>query len=382
MSDDQPRRKRSRTIRIGVLVAAVTLVAAACSSSPGSAATPAPAGDGTTTATSAPVGDGTTSAPPTLSGTLNGAGATFPAPIYLEWIGAYQKQFPDVRVNYQAIGSGGGVQNFIQQTVDFAGTDAYLTDDELAQASQNGTVYHIPTVFGAVVPAYNLPGVDGLTLDCDSLAGVFLGTITRWNDPAIADLNPQTTLPDQDIQIVHRSDGSGTTNAFTLYLDTCNPQWHDTVGYGKDVEWPVGVGGKGNDGVAAAISNTEGSLGYVELAYATQTGLQITSMVNKSGNVIEASLESTAAAADGVTFPDDLRFTLADTGAPQGWPIATATWILAYGNMAEDKAQLLRSWLTWALTEGDDAAMALDYAPIPDSLQERALAFVNQIGAG
>ncbi len=174
MSDDQPRRKRSRTIRIGVLVAAVTLVAAACSSSPGSAATPAPAGDGTTTATSAPVGDGTTSAPPTLSGTLNGAGATFPAPIYLEWIGAYQKQFPDVRVNYQAIGSGGGVQNFIQQTVDFAGTDAYLTDDELAQASQNGTVYHIPTVFGAVVPAYNLPGVDGLTLDCDSLAGVFL----------------------------------------------------------------------------------------------------------------------------------------------------------------------------------------------------------------
>ncbi|NIA24660.1 MAG: phosphate ABC transporter substrate-binding protein PstS [Gammaproteobacteria bacterium] len=371
MSDSQRGAKMWHRFRIATLIAAVTLVAAACSTSSGSsAAAPAPAGDATTTAA------------PALAGTLNGAGATFPAPIYLEWIGAYQKEFPDVRVNYQAIGSGGGVQNFIQQTVDFAGTDAFLTDDELAEASQNGTVYHIPTVFGAVVPAYNLPGLDGLTLDCDSLAGVFLGTITQWNDPAITALNPQATLPDESIQIVHRSDGSGTTNAFTLYLDICNPQWHDTVGYGKDVEWPVGVGGKGNDGVAAAISNTEGSLGYVELAYATQTGLQVTSMVNQSGNVVEPNLASTAAAADGVAFPDDLRFTLADTPAPQGWPIATATWILAYGNMPQEEAQLLQSWLTWALTQGDDAAKALDYAPIPDSLQEKALAFVDKIGKG
>lgn len=360
----------SHRLRIGVLVAVVALIAAACSG----------ASESTTTAAPASAGE-TTTAAPALAGSLNGAGATFPAPVYLEWIGAYQKQFPNVRINYQAIGSGGGVQNFIQKTVDFAGSDAYLTDDELAQASKNGTVYHIPTVFGAVVPAYNVPGLDALTLDCDTLAGMFLGTITQWNDPAIVALNPQATLPAEDVQIVHRSDGSGTTNAFTLYLDTCSPKWHDTVGYGKDVEWPTGVGGKGNDGVAAAISNTPGSIGYVELAYATQTGLQVASMVNKSGNVIVPSLASTAAAADGVNFPDDLRFTLADTAAPQGWPIATATWILAYGNMPEPQAKLLRSWLTWVLNNGDDMATALDYAPIPNSLQEKALAFVDKIGS-
>ncbi len=354
----------SHRLRIGVLVAAVALVAAACSGSP---------------ATS---GSDAADATPTLAGALNGAGATFPAPVYLEWIGGYQQRFPDVRINYQAIGSGGGVQNFIQQTVDFAGSDAFLTDDELAQAARNGTVYHIPTVFGAVVPTFNVSAVDALTLDCDTLAGIFLGTITRWNDPAIRALNPQASLPDAEIQVVHRSDGSGTTNAFTLYLDTCSSRWHETVGYGKDVEWPAGVGGKGNDGAAAAISQTEGSLGYVELAYAVQTGLDVASMVNRSGNVVTPSLESTSAAAEGVTFPDDLRFTLADTPAPEGWPIATATWILAYGDMPEEQARLLRSWLTWALTEGDDTAIALDYAPIPDSLQEKALAFVDRIGAG
>ncbi len=355
-----------RSVRAGALIAILALVAAACGSSSGE----------TTTAG----GGGTETTGTQLSGSLDGAGATFPAPLYLEWIGEYQQEYPDVQINYQGIGSGGGVQNFIQQTVDFAGSDAYLTDDELAQASENGTVYHIPTVFGAVVPSFNLSGVDTLTLDCDTLAGIFLGTITNWNDPALAALNPDASLPDEPIQVVHRSDGSGTTNAFTLYLDTCSSTWHDQVGFGKEVEWPTGVGGEGNDGVAAAISQQDGSLGYVELAYAVQAGLSTTSMVNKSGNTVEPSLESTTAAAEGADIPDDLRFILADTPAPKGWPISTATWILAYGNTPADKAELLKSFLHWALENGDDTAVQLDYAPIPDSLQQKALTFVDMIG--
>ena len=353
-----------RTGRAAAVVLALALVAVACGD------------DSTTTTTGA--GTGTTSA--ALAGTLDGAGATFPAPIYLEWIGQYQAENPDVLVNYQSIGSGGGVTNFIGQTVDFGASDVFLTEDELAQASANGTVYHIPMVFGAVVPAYNLPGVEGLTLDCDALTGIFMGDITTWNDPAIAALNAGVDLPDQAIQVVHRSDGSGTTNTFTLYLDLCNAGWSAAVGHGKTVEWPVGVGGEGNEGVSAAIAQSVGSIGYVELAYAVQSGLSTTAMVNKSGNVIEASLASTSAAAEGVVFPDDLRFTLANTDAPQGWPISSATWILAYGNMDPDKAVLLRSFLTWALTEGDATAESLDYAPIPDSLQQKALAFVDLIG--
>ena len=359
-----------KTGRAATVALALTLVAVAC-------------GDDSTTTTAVTnttASGATTSAPASLAGTLDGAGATFPAPLYLEWIGEYQAVNPDVAVNYQGIGSGGGVTNFIGQTVDFAGSDAYLTDDEVAQATANGTVYHIPMVFGAVAPAYNLPGVEGITLDCNTLSGIFMGDITNWNDPALAAINPGVNLPDQELQVVHRSDGSGTTNTFTLYLDLCNADWSAAVGHGKEVEWPVGVGGEGNDGVAAAISQSVGSIGYVELAYAIQSGLSTTNMVNKSGNTVEASLASTSAAADGAQFPDDLRFILADTDAPQGWPIATATWILAYGNMPEDKAVLLRSFLTWALTEGDATAESLDYAPIPDSLQQRALAFVELIG--
>ncbi len=349
-----------KTGRAAAVVLALALVAVAC-------------GDDSATTT----GGGSS-----LAGSLDGAGATFPAPLYLEWIGEFQQAYPGVAINYQGIGSGGGVTNFIGQTVDFAGSDAYLTDDELAQASANGTVYHIPTVFGAVTPAYNLPGVEGLTLDCDTLAGIFMGDITMWNDAALVALNPGVALPAQAIQVVHRSDGSGTTNTFTLYLDLCNAAWSAAVGHGKTVEWPTGVGGEGNDGVAAGIAQQVGSIGYVELAYALEAGLSTTAMVNKSGNAVEPSLASTSAAAEGAVFPDDLRFVLANTDAPQGWPIATATWVLAYGNMDPAKAELLKAFLTWALTEGDATAESLSYAPIPESLQAKALAFVDLIGNG
>jgi phosphate transport system substrate-binding protein len=365
--------------RVAAVLLALSLVAVACGDD-STATTTTPAASTTTAAATTTAAGATTTEAMNLSGTLDGAGATFPAPIYLEWIGEYQQVYPDVAINYQSIGSGGGVTNFTEQTVDFGASDAYLSDDELAAASANGTVYHIPMVFGAVTPAYNLPGVDSFTLDCDTLAAIFMGDITNWNDPALAALNPGVSFPDQAIQVVHRSDGSGTTNTFTLYLDLCNADWSATIGHGKTVEWPVGVGGEGNEGVSAAIAQQVGSIGYVELAYAIQSGLSTTKMMNKSGNTVEASLASTSAAAEGAQFPDDLRFILANTDAPQGWPIATATWILAYGNMPADKAELLRSFLHWALENGDATAESLDYAPIPDSLQQKALAFVDLIG--
>lgn len=339
----------------------------------------------TTAATTATTQQTTTSdtTPAPLEADLNGAGATFPEPLYLEWIGAFQTEAePGVRINYQGIGSGGGIQQFTQLTVDFGASDAPMKDEEIAtaEAASGATVLHIPTVFGAVVLAYNLDGVTELKLDQDTLAAIFLGTITKWNDPKIVALNSGATLPDQAIQVVHRSDSSGTTSIFTGYLTQISTSWKDKVGPGKEVPWPVGIGGQGNDGVAAVIQQQAGSVGYVELSYALESNLPVATLKNKAGNFIKPSLETTSAAAVGVTFPDDLRFSLSDSDATGAYPIVGATWILAYDKMEDTaKADALKTFLTWALTEGDSVAQELNYAPLPDDLQILALAKVDAI---
>ena len=319
-----------------------------------------------------------------LSADLLGAGATFPDPVYQEWIGGFVGTEPGVNITYEPIGSGGGVEQFIAQSTDFGGSDAFMKDDEITAAEQarGCSVLHIPTVFGAVAVAYNLSGVEGLTLNSDTLVKIFLGGITKWNDPAIAALNPGASLPDEDVIVAHRSDGSGTTSIFTTYLDHESADWSSQVGKGKEVSWPVGVGGQGNDGVSAAIAQNDGGIGYVELSYAIENGLSVASMVNADGNAIEPTLESTAAAADGITIPDDLRFNILDVGG-DGYPIAGATWILAYTcGYDAAKADALKAFLTWSLENGDSIAESLLYAPIGDSLQARSLANVARINEG
>lgn len=313
---------------------------------------------------------------------LEGAGATFPQPLYLEWVGAFIQEQKGIRINYQGIGSGGGIQQLTQGTVDFGASDAPMKDEEIAAAEAAGgaKVLHIPTVFGAVVLAYNLDGVEHLRLDQETLAGILLGTISTWDDAAIAAINPGTQLPATDIQVVHRSDASGTTSIFTTYLAQISSEWSASVGKGKDVKWPVGVGGQGNDGVAAVVQQQPGALGYVELSYALETGLSVATLKNKAGNYVEPSLESTSAAAEGVDFPEDLRFSLSDSAAQDAYPIVGATWILAYDRMESPvKAAAFKAFLSWCLEKGATVAQELNYAPLPDELRLLAQAKIDQI---
>lgn len=319
-----------------------------------------------------------------LEARLVGAGATFPEPLYLDWIAEYTEGVqPSVRINYQGIGSGGGIQQFIAQNVQFAGSDAFLKDSEIQAATEarGCPPVHIPTVFGAVAVPYNIPGVQSLTLDGPTLARIFLGEITNFRDPAITQLNPGVSLPDQRLTVVHRSDSSGTTSVFTTYLADVSPAWNQRVGKGKEVQWPTGIGGQGNDGVTAAVRQTPGAIGYVELSYVIENQLAAADMVNKDGNAVTPTLESTAAAADGIAIPDDLRFDVLGVGG-EGYPIVGATWIVAYTcNYSENEAAALKDFLTWALQQGDATARTLSYAPIPDPLQERALEKVNLINS-
>lgn len=343
----------------------------------------------TAPASSTTVGNTSTSAATSttavkLQGTLNGAGATFPQPLYVEWIGEFQAMHPGVTINYQGIGSGGGIEQFTKMTVDFGASDAPMKDEEIARAEEasGAKVLHIPTVMGAVTVVYNLPGVQELKLDPATLAGIFLGKITKWNDGALASLNPGVSLPDRAIQVVHRSDSSGTTNIFTGYLTQVSAEWAEKVGKGKEVQWPVGVGGKGNDGVSALVQQQVGAIGYVELSYALETGLSTAVLKNKAGKFVAPSLESTSAAAAGISFPDDLRFSLTNSEGPDAYPIVGPTWILAYDKMKDaSKADVLKTWLTWCLTEGTPLALELHYAPLSDELRELALGKVALIGS-
>jgi phosphate transport system substrate-binding protein len=319
-----------------------------------------------------------------LSGSLVGAGATFPEPLYQKWIQDYTKIQPGVSINYQGVGSGAGVTQFTAKSTDFGASDAFMKDAEIATAEQNCgcKVLHVPTVFGAVVMAYNLPELKSLTLDGPTLANIFLGKITKYNDPAIAALNPRATLPDREIRVAHRSDASGTTSIFTTYLASVSPAWESGPGAGKEIQWPAGQGGQGNDGVAALVKQNEGAMGYVEFSYALSNKLPAVTMRNKDGNAVKPALESTAAAAQSLQIPDDLRFNVLGVGG-QGYPIVGATWILVRSRGYDTaKADALKGFLTWALHNGDADARQLGYAPTPDSLRQKALAKVAMITGG
>ncbi len=371
-----------------IVVALMSVIAAGCggegdlpsaggSDSTATDAAPATAGSPDTTAG----GPDATTGP--LSAGLNGAGATFPEPLYVEWIGEFQMANPKVTINYQGIGSGGGIEQFTKLTVDFGASDAPMKDEEVttAEAAGGAKVLHIPTVFGAVVLAYNLRGVDELRLDPDTLAGIFLGAVTTWNHAKIAALNPGVTLPDLPIQVVHRSDSSGTTSIFTGYLAQVSSDWADQVGKGKEVPWPVGVGGQGNDGVAAVVQQRAGSIGYVELSYATESGLPMATLQNQAGNFIIPSLESTSAASVGVEFPEDLRFSVSNSAGEHAYPIVGATWILVYEKMKDAaKVEALKAWLSWSLEGGTVLAEELGYAPLSEELKALALEKIDSVG--
>ncbi len=299
---------------------------------------------------------------------INGAGATFPAPLYLKWFQEYQAQGGPA-VNYQAIGSGGGIKNITAHAVDFGASDAPMNGAELRAAPG---ILHIPTVAGAVVIAYNVPGIGpGLRFTPGVIADIFLGKITRWNDPAIARLNPGSKLPGIGIFTAHRSDGSGTTNIFTTFLGETSGEWQGSVGMGKSVHWPVGLGGKGNQGVAQLIKQNEGGIGYIELAYAVTNSISYGLVRNARGKFIYPTVEDTSEAVDGVAMPADFRKVAVNTSAPNGYPITGFTFILVYKNGTRPEVKRL---LEWCLTTGQRDAAGAYYAPLPPGIRRRALA--------
>jgi phosphate transport system substrate-binding protein len=311
---------------------------------------------------------------------INGAGATFPYPIYSKWFDEYAKLDPSVRFNYQSIGSGGGQKQITARTVDFGASDGPMSDENLAKAP--GKILHIPTVAGAVVITYNLPDSPKLKLDGSTLAGIFLGNVTKWNDPKIAALNPDVKLPATDIVVVHRSDGSGTSFIFTDYLSSVSPVWLDSVGKGTSVKWPagVGLGAKGNEGVAGQVKQLPGAIGYVELIYANQNKLPFADLKNAAGNFITPSLDSVTAALATAKIPDDFRFSMVNAPGDQAYPISGTTWLLVYEQQKNaDKGKKLVEFLNWALTKGETMASTLDYAPLPDAVQQRVLERIKTI---
>ncbi len=302
---------------------------------------------------------GTAQAGPIL---VNGAGATFPYPLYSKWFSDYNKLNPDIRFNYQSIGSGGGIQQFTAGTVDFGASDAPMNAEEQARVPD---VVHIPTVLGAVVVTYNAP-VQGLRLTPAVLADIFLGKITRWNDPRLAAANPGVALPDAPVTVVRRSDGSGTTYVFTDYLSKISPEWKEKAGTGKSVSWPVGLGGKGNEGVTGLVKQTPGSIGYVELAYANQNKLPTALLQNKDGHFVAASIAAPSAAAAGVSIPADYKVSVTNASGKDAWPIASFTYLLVHKDSKDQaKGEALVKFLWWAVHDGQATAAPLEYAPLP-----------------
>jgi phosphate transport system substrate-binding protein len=309
---------------------------------------------------------------------INGAGATFPAPLYQKWFSEYNKLNPNIKFNYQPIGSGGGIQQFTAGTVDFGASDAPMKDEQIAKAPD---VVHIPTVLGAVVVVYNVPGVKNLRLSGETLANVFLGKITKWSDPAIAADNPGVKMPDQAIVVARRSDGSGTNAIFTDYLSKLSPEFKTKVGTGTSVSWPAGtLGGKGNDGVTGLVKSTPGAIGYVELAYAIQQKLAVAELKNKDGNWVKPSIESTTAAAAGVEIPADYRVSITNASGKDSYPIAGFTWLLVHRDSKDAaKGTATVNFLRWALTEGEKLATPLDYAPLPKAVQDKVLKTIDTL---
>jgi len=298
---------------------------------------------------------------------INGAGATFPYPIYSKWFSEYNKLHPEVEINYQSIGSGGGIRQLTNQTVFFGATDGPMTSEQ--QFAAPGPILHLPTVLGAVVPIYNIPGVDTqLKFSGKVLADVIMGKITKWNDGAIAALNPGVKLPGTDITVAHRSDGSGTTYIFVDYLSKVSPDFKKTVGVATSVNWPVGVGGKGNEGVAGLVKQTPGSIGYVELIYAKQNNIDYGLVQNLDGEFVAATLESVTAAASaaGKAMPKDFRVSITNAPGKGVYPISSFTWLLFYESPSDkQKAKVMNDFVKWALTDGQKYASELGYAPLP-----------------
>ncbi|HKS26021.1 MAG TPA: phosphate ABC transporter substrate-binding protein PstS [Thermoanaerobaculia bacterium] len=302
---------------------------------------------------------------------INGAGATFPNPLYSKWFDEYGKAHPGVRINYQSIGSGGGIKQLTAQTVFFGASDMPMTDEQLKAAP--GPIRHFPTVLGAVVPVYNL-GDAKLRFTGPLLADIYLGKVTKWNDPAIAAVNPGVALPATDIVVVHRSDGSGTTFIFCDFLSKTSSEFKQKVGASTSVQWPAGVGGKGNEGVSGLVKQTPGAIGYVELIYALQNKIAFGAVQNKSGTFVTASLESVTAAAAGVQMPDDFRVSITNPDGKDAYPIASFTWILLYQNPSDaQRAKVMNDFMKWALGDGQKEVAALGYAPLPKDVVEKEL---------
>jgi phosphate transport system substrate-binding protein len=319
------------------------------------------------------------------SGALTGAGSTFVNPLMSKWSKEYHTLHPNVEINYQSIGSGGGRQQFLAKTVAFGASDAPLTDEQLAQAGGTANVVHIPVTQGAVVIAYNVAGVSKqLRFSPDSIAGIYLGEIKLWNDPKIAADNPGVSLPAKPVLVVHRSDGSGTTDIFTDYLTKVSGKWKSKVGHGTSVQWPVGIGGQGNEGVANQVRNTQGGVGYIELAYARQNKISYGLVKNQAGNYIDPDPKNVTNAADSLKeIPADLRFSITDQPGPQAYPIAGSTWVLLYKNQQDaNQGKLVVDFVEWAITDGQKYANELDYAVLAKNLVQKSQAALHSITCG
>ncbi len=373
------------------LILITALFLSACDN--GTQATPTTAADGQTPTAGmvgqTPVGGGTmgTVNYPGGSATLNGAGATFPLPLVSRWAQDYKSSYPGVKINYQGIGSGGGKKQITAKTVDFAGSDSPLDDKQLEAVGGSDALLHIPWTMGAVVLGYNLPGLTPqMRLDGPAIAGIYLGKITKWNDPALKALNPGLDLPDKAIAVVHRSEGSGTTDIFTDYLSKVSDEWKSKVGRSTSVQWPVGIGAQGNDGVANQINLTQGSIGYLEASYAKSNNILYAYVKNKAGNFVDATAENVSAAADGAVqagLPADLRYSITDAKGEKAYPIAGTSWVLVYVNQSEaEKGKVLAYFIWWATHEGQQYAQALNYAPLPQSLVERDEAQIKKMQCG
>jgi phosphate transport system substrate-binding protein len=315
---------------------------------------------------------------------LNGAGATFPNPIYSKWFDEYHKQHPDIEINYQSKGSGAGIRQLTEGTVDFGASDAIMTDQQLQEAKEKRgfNVLHIPTVLGAVVPAYNLSDVSTeLKFSGDSLAGIFLGKITKWNDPVIAKDNPGVKLPDKPIVVVHRAEASGTSYIFTDYLDKVSPDWHQKVGKGAAVQWPTGLGQQGNEAVAGMVRQMDGAIGYVELIYALKNNISFGPVKNAAGEYVKASLDSTTAAAASIKdMPDDFRVSITNAPGKAAYPIASFTWLLIPDKWTDPaKHKAIVDYLNWMIDSGESMTNSLFYAPLPKSVAAKVKAKIKDI---
>lgn len=309
---------------------------------------------------------------------LTGAGATFPAPLYQKWFSEYNKENPNIEVSYQSVGSGAGVEQFMQGTVDFGASDVAMKDEEIA-AVDRGVVL-LPVTAGSIVFGYNLPGVEELKLSRQVYVDILLGKITKWNDPAIAEINEGVELPDMDITVVYRSDGSGTTGVFTQHLSAMSEEWASEVGDGKTVEWKTGIGAKGNEGVTAQILQTEGAVGYIEYGYAIQQDIPMATLENAAGNYVKPSPESVSATLSAVELPENLRAFITDPEGEESYPIASYTWIMAYQKYDDAaKADALKAVLTWAITDGQAMSADLGYIPLPENVVTRVQEAIDSI---